>query len=138
MRFEKVAKSGKDGQDEVLVYSIEGELFKGTASYELEKAIKEDIKTGHRLFVFNLANLTYTNSSGIGSLIAIRKRITEQQGNCYLAEMNASVASVFLGLSLFKIFPYAENVDIAVDLLTSQNSAQPGIPDSSDAQAATG
>lgn len=122
MRFERRARSGEDSGKEVIVYSIQGELYKRKVSQDLVKAVREDLKSGHRYFVFNLAGLSYTNSSGIELLIGIKKSISDEDGACYLSEMNTSIASVFLGLSLFNIFPYAEKVEIAVGLLTSESS----------------
>jgi anti-anti-sigma factor len=130
MRFEREARSGEDSGKEVIVYSIEGELYKGTVSQDLVKAVREDLKAGHKYFVFNLANLSYTNSSGIELLIGIKKSISDEDGACYLSEMNTSIASVFLGLSLFNIFPYAEKVEIAVGLLTSESSKKDDVVDS--------
>jgi anti-anti-sigma factor len=78
----------------VVVFSIEGELDALTSfdvSREFRKYAEQDVMR----FVFDLDKLDYINSSGLGTLIALLKRVRSQKGDIKLANLRPHILDLF-------------------------------------------
>ncbi|MEI8241726.1 MAG: STAS domain-containing protein [bacterium] len=69
---------------------------------------------GLRNVVVDLAGVDFLDSSGLGTLIALLKRVSERGGDLKIAGLQKKVRMVFEITRAFKIFEIFDNADEAV------------------------
>lgn len=67
-----------------------------------------------RNFVFDLAEVDFMDSAGLGALIAVLKRITEHGGDMKLANLQKKPRMVFEITRAYKVFEIYDTVDEAL------------------------
>ena len=70
--------------------------------------------SGVKNVVINLAEVDFMDSSGLGALIALLKRVTERGGDLKIACLSKKVRMVFEITRAHKIFEITDSVDEAV------------------------
>lgn len=109
-------KFDKRDQDGVLVLGVHGSLDAMTAAgFKPEVVAIAD--AGHRQVVVDLAGLTLIDSTGVGVLISLFKRVRAQNGNVYFAGLNAQPKEVFRLLRLDRSLDLSPSVAEAVEKL---------------------
>ncbi len=94
-----------------VVLSLKGRMDTLTAP-EFEKKVIDFISKGEKAFVVNLVELDYISSAGLRSILAVAKKLKQQEGKILLAGMRGSVEEVFKisGFStMFKMFDSDES-----------------------------
>ncbi len=89
-----------------IVFDLSGEFSKLDHSPAFEEELEQTVKAGNLFLGFNLANVSYMDSSGINTLIRIRKKIGPA-GNMVALEPAPEVRDLFnlLGMNiLLEIF----------------------------------
>ncbi len=71
----EVRKKGK-----VVILDMSGKLDMGTGDVVLRDTFKELLERDERLFVFNMKDVFWMDSAGLGELIACNKRARERGG----------------------------------------------------------
>ena len=66
-------------QGDVTVVDVEGQLIVGNRQ-ELKQKVLEQLENGDRKFVIDFSNTGYIDSSGLGVLVSLSKKIREQGG----------------------------------------------------------
>ena len=99
--------SAKD-EGGVTVISVEGQLIVGNRQ-ELKNLVQDALGEGDRKFLIDFAGTAYIDSSGLGSLVSISKKIREQGGELRLAELNEDLRSLFELTKLDTLFAIAES-----------------------------
>lgn len=92
-------------EGDVLVLSLSGSLD-GHTFVGLERAMKDLVAGGQRVFVLELRDLTYIASAGVGVFINIQQSVADHGGGLLLVNPSPTVKEVFdiLGLqALFQI-----------------------------------
>ncbi len=89
-------------QHEVHVF-LDGKIYVEDASVLREKLF-EQIEQGHSRFIFDLYNLTYIDSSGLGVLVAVHKKALERKGGIVVKGLQGAVKELFLLTRLNKVF----------------------------------
>jgi len=79
----------------IAVVAVAGRLVLGKEVERLETAVKDLIHQGQRRFVFDLSALDYTDSSGIGTLIACLTDIRKAGGEMRVAGANDRIQRLF-------------------------------------------
>jgi len=78
----------------VTVVSVDGELTVGNRG-ELKETVLAQLDGGARPFVFDFATTGYIDSSGLGVLVSLSKRIRESGGDLRLAGLNQDLRTLF-------------------------------------------
>lgn len=82
--------------------------FAGRIIYDTEEVVKKElekiIKSKAQKVVFNLADLTYINSSGLGLLINVLKQVRAQSGDIKLSNLRPELSELFRITSLNSVF----------------------------------
>ncbi|MBI9031949.1 STAS domain-containing protein [bacterium] len=65
-------------------------------------------------FVLDLSNLDFLDSTGLGSLVACLKAISEKDGDIRIANMSEKPRMVFEITRAYKIFEIFDDVDVAI------------------------
>lgn len=104
MGFSKTT-SGKG----VTVVKVEGQLIVGNRQ-ELKALIQEGMEAGERKFLIDCAQTAYIDSSGLGALVTISKKIRENGGELRLAGLNEDLRSLFELTKLDSLFHITPSV----------------------------
>ena len=80
--------------DGITVVDVEGQLIVGNRQ-ELKQKVLEELEGGERKFVIDFANTGYIDSSGLGVLVSLSKKIREQGGELRLAALNEDLRTLF-------------------------------------------
>ncbi|MDF7806798.1 STAS domain-containing protein [Pontiellaceae bacterium B12219] len=65
-------------------------------------------------FVIDLRNVDFMDSAGLGTLIAVLKRITERKGDMKIANLQKKPRMVFEITRAYKVFEIYESVEDAI------------------------
>jgi anti-sigma B factor antagonist len=93
--------------DGITVVDVEGQLIVGNRQ-ELKQKVLEELEGGERKFVIDFANTGYIDSSGLGVLVSLSKKIREQGGELRLAALNEDLRTLFELTKLDTLFKIAD------------------------------
>lgn len=108
MSFE-VSKNG-----DVTLIEVEGQLIVGNRQ-ELKQQVLEQLEGGDRKFVIDFADTGYIDSSGLGVLVSLSKKIREQGGELRLSSLNEDLRTLFELTKLDTLFRIADDKEQALD-----------------------
>lgn len=103
---------GKVG--DVTVVNVQGQLIVGNRQ-ELKQRVLEELEHGARRFVIDFANTGYIDSSGLGVLVSLSKKIREQGGALRLSGLNEDLRTLFELTKLDTLFEIADTRDQALE-----------------------
>ncbi len=94
--------SRKEG--DVLVFDLAGDLVGGPDTYAIKDAAKEQLDRGERKFLFNLNQVGYLNSTGVGIIVSVYSNITSAGGAMKLCNANEKVSRLMMVTKLLEVF----------------------------------
>jgi anti-sigma B factor antagonist len=104
----KVSKQG-----EVTVVDVEGQLVVSNRQ-ELKQAVLDELERGGRKFLIDFESTGYIDSSGLGVLVSLSKKIREQGGELRLARLNDDLRTLFELTKLDTLFQITDTRDQAL------------------------
>ena len=99
--------------NDVLVVDVEGQLIVGNRQ-ELKQKVLEELEAGERNFVVDFEKTGYIDSSGLGVLVSLSKKIREQGGELRLANLNEDLRTLFELTKLDTLFQIADSREAAL------------------------
>ena len=108
MRF--TLKKDKSG---VVVVGVEGQLIVGNRQ-ELKQKVLDSLEEGSRKFVIDFSKTGYIDSSGLGVLVSLSKKIREQGGDLRLCGLNEDLQTLFELTKLDTLFAIAKTPEEAL------------------------
>lgn len=99
--------------DGVTVVKVDGELIVGNRS-ELKAGVLQRLDEGARKFVVDFSDSTYIDSSGLGVLVSLSKKIREADGALRLAGLNEDLCTLFELTKLDTLFTIVDNRSTAL------------------------
>lgn len=103
MAFDVKRESG-----EVVVFDVEGQLIVGNRQ-ELKQAVLNELEQGARKILVDFTNTGYIDSSGLGVLVSLSKKIREQGGELRLSSLNEDLRTLFELTKLDTLFRIADS-----------------------------
>jgi anti-sigma B factor antagonist len=100
-------------QNDVTVIDVEGQLIVGNRQ-ELKQKVLEELENGSRKFLIDFSNTGYIDSSGLGVLVSLSKKIREQGGELRLANLNEDLRTLFELTKLDTLFHISNNREEAL------------------------
>lgn len=97
----------------VYVIRVEGQLIVGNRQ-ELKTGIQEALDHGERRYVIDFSRTGYIDSSGLGALVSISKKVREQGGELRLSGLNEDLRSLFELTKLDTLFAISDTAERAV------------------------
>lgn len=94
----------------VVVVRVEGQLIVGNRQ-ELKTLVQDAIEAGQRRFLIDFAQTGYIDSSGLGALVSISKKIRDQAGTLRLANLNEDLHALFELTKLDTLFAIDDSTD---------------------------
>lgn len=80
--------------DDITIVDVDGQLIVGNRQ-ELKQKVLEELERGERKFLIDFANTGYIDSSGLGVLVSLSKKIREQEGELRLSGLNEDLRTLF-------------------------------------------
>jgi anti-sigma B factor antagonist len=99
--------------DGVLVVDVEGQLIVGNRQ-ELKQKVLEELERGELKFVVDFERTGYIDSSGLGVLVSLSKKVREQGGELRLANLNEDLKTLFELTKLDTLFQIADSREAAL------------------------
>jgi anti-sigma B factor antagonist len=99
---------------EVTLVEVEGQLIVGNRQ-ELKQQVLDRLEKGDRKFVIDFANTGYIDSSGLGVLVSLSKKIREQGGELRLSSLNEDLRTLFELTKLDTLFRIADTKEKALE-----------------------
>src|SRR5256886_5684396 len=78
----------------VVVVGVDGQLIVGNRQ-ELKQKVLDALEGGSRKFVIDFTKTGYIDSSGLGVLVSLSKKVREQGGDLRLAGLNEDLQTLF-------------------------------------------
>lgn len=100
-------------QDGVVIVEVEGQLIVGNRQ-ELKLRMIEELERGGRKFLIDFAKTGYIDSSGLGVLVSLSKKVREQGGQLRLANLNEDLKTLFELTKLDTLFQISETREQAL------------------------
>ena len=80
-------------EGEIVVVDVEGQLIVGNRQ-ELKQKVLDELERGEKKFLIDFAQTGYIDSSGLGVLVSLSKKIREQGGELRLANLNDDLKTI--------------------------------------------
>jgi anti-sigma B factor antagonist len=80
--------------DGVTQITIDGQLIVANR-HELKQIVQDGLDQGARRFVIDFTPTAYIDSSGLGALVSLSKRVRQMGGDLRLAGLNEDLRSLF-------------------------------------------
>ncbi len=100
-------------EGEILVVDVGGQLIVGNRQ-ELKQRVLDELERGERRFLIDFAQTGYIDSSGLGVLVSLSKKIREQGGELRLANLNEDLKTLFELTKLDTLFQIADSRERAL------------------------
>jgi anti-sigma B factor antagonist len=95
-------------EGDILVVDVEGQLIVGNRQ-ELKQKVLDELEKGERKFLIDFSQTGYIDSSGLGVLVSLSKKIREQGGELRLANLNEDLKTLFELTKLDTLFQIADS-----------------------------
>ncbi len=99
--------------DDLLLVIVEGQLVVANRQ-EFKQAILDAMEQGARLVVVDFSGSPYIDSSGLGALVSLSRRLRDAGGDLRLVGLNDDLRSLFELTRLDQLFPLFATRDDAV------------------------
>ena len=93
-------------QNGVVVVDVDGQLIVGNRQ-ELKQRVLDELDRGERRFLVDFGQTGYIDSSGLGVLVSLSKRIRELNGDLRLSNLNDDLKTLFELTKLDTLFQIA-------------------------------
>src|SRR4051812_42021841 len=93
--------TGKRG--DTVIVRVEGQLIVGNRQ-ELKQLVLDQVDNGERKFLIDFGQTGYIDSSGLGLLVSLSKKVRERGGDVRLANLNDDLRTLFKLTKLDRLF----------------------------------
>jgi len=101
-------------QGDVVVIEVVGQLIVGNRQ-ELKQKVLDEAEAGARKILVDFAKAGYIDSSGLGVLVSLAKRMRELGGDLRLANLNDDLQTLFELTKLDSLFQIADTRERALE-----------------------
>ncbi len=99
--------------NDVTVVAVEGQLIVANR-HELKQIVQDAMDQGARRFVIDFTRTAYIDSSGLGALVSMSKRVRQGGGDLRLSGLNEDLRSLFDLTKLDTLFAISDTPAEAV------------------------
>ena len=97
-------------RDDTVVVDAEGQLIVGNRQ-ELKQKVLDELERGEKRFLIDFAHTGYIDSSGLGVLVSLSKKIRERGGELRLANLDGDLRALFRLTRLDTLLEMADGDD---------------------------
>ena len=99
---------------EVTVVDMKGRIVLGEESAALRDLVRDLLSKGHKKVLFNLRDVDYIDSSGLGALVSAFTSVKKQGGELKLLDLTNKVHDVMQITKLYTIFDILNDETVAL------------------------
>ena len=100
--------------DGVMMVDLRGRITLGTETEALRRKLRETVAAGYRDILLNLGEVSYVDSSGLGTLISAYTSTTNSGGSLKLLHLPRGVQQLLQVTRLITVFEIYENLGAAI------------------------
>jgi anti-sigma B factor antagonist len=100
--------------DDITIVEVEGQLIVGNRQ-ELKQRVLDEYDAGARKVLVDFTRTGYIDSSGLGVLVSLAKRLREDGGELRLANLNDDLRTLFELTKLDTLFPISDSRERALE-----------------------
>ncbi|HEY6904483.1 MAG TPA: STAS domain-containing protein [Candidatus Acidoferrales bacterium] len=89
---------------DVAVVDLSGTIVLGDGGPTLRRVVRELLDAGHRKIVFNLSDVDYIDSYGIGEMVAAHTKVCAAQGELKLVHLTRRLRDILQITRLVTVF----------------------------------
>src|SRR6185436_16317796 len=97
----------------VAIVAIDGQLIVGNRQ-ELKSLVQDGLDHGERKFLIDCSQTGYIDSSGLGALVSLAKKVRDLGGELRIAGLNEDLRSLFELTKLDTLFHISPTADEAL------------------------
>jgi anti-sigma B factor antagonist len=97
----------------VVVIEVDGQLIVGNRQ-ELKQRVLDALEAGDRKFLIDFTRTGYIDSSGLGVLVSLSKKIRDEGGDLRLAGLNEDLKTLFELTKLDTLFAITDSAQEAL------------------------
>jgi anti-sigma B factor antagonist len=98
----------------VTIVDMRGRIVLGEESAALRDLVSDLLSQGHKKILFNLADVNYIDSSGLGSLVSAFTSVRKQGGELKLLNLTNKVHDVLQITKLYTVFDIMNDEEVGV------------------------
>jgi anti-sigma B factor antagonist len=98
----------------VTIVDIRGRIVLGEESAALRELVCDLLSKGHKNILFNLGDVTYIDSSGLGNLVGAFTSVRKQGGELKLLNLTNKVHDLMQITRLYTVFDIMDDEAVAV------------------------
>jgi anti-sigma B factor antagonist len=102
---------------------ISGQIVLGGESAKLRDLVTELLGKGHRQILFNLGDVHYIDSSGLGALVGAFTSVKKQQGEVKLLKLSDRVHDIMQITKLYTVFDIKNDEAEAIKAFAQSTAA---------------
>jgi anti-sigma B factor antagonist len=99
---------------DICIVEVEGQLIVGNRQ-ELKQKVLDEMEKGSRKILVDFARTGYIDSSGLGALVSLAKKIREMGGDLRLANLNDDLQTLFELTKLDTMFQISQTRERALE-----------------------
>jgi len=88
----------------VTIIDMVGRITLGEGSTLLRDLVRQNLETGHKKIVMNMAGINYIDSTGLGELVSAYRLVKSQDGELKLMNLNKKVSDLLQITRLYAVF----------------------------------
>ena len=96
-------------KEKYFLVKLSGNLMEKNQANELMEEINLDLQRNFKLFVLDLKELNYLNSSGLSVFLSILTKSRKAGGDTFVCNINEKVKNVFTVTRLTEVFTIIDN-----------------------------
>ena len=100
--------------DGITILDLSGRITLGEGSVQLRDAVRDLLAKGSKLILFNLADVNYIDSSGIGELVSAYTTVRNQGGELKLLNLTKKVHDLLQITKLYTVFDVKDDEASAI------------------------
>lgn len=100
--------------DPVIIYNLSGKITTEEDYEQLEKEVFNFLNQNYYRIIFDLENLTHTNSSGIGFFMRTLTKARIMGGELILVNLKGNTRKIFEIAKLNEVYTICENTNAAI------------------------
>lgn len=104
-----------DINDPVITYTLNGKITSDVDFEELERTVFDNLNKNYYRIIFDLSDLTHTNSSGIGFFMRTLTKARIMNGELVLINLAGNVKKIFEIAKLDEVYTIYNNTEEALN-----------------------
>jgi len=100
--------------DDIVIISLSGKILGGDETLRFREKIQGYLAAGKRHFIIDLEQVPFTNSSGLGMLVAALTSVRREEGRIVLANIT-NIQALLAMTYLHKVFECYDSLEEAIE-----------------------